>query len=187
MAELPKLNALQLRTLTEHAASLRGPGGALSYMVRTHDDGIALIPAETTLVPENAVIELDTADQQAARPSVITATMVAKGADGRTATADLMKYDAVFWSEAAVEKFVLPYYASKSMWMAAHVLSTISRLWYGFVPGEGGTVVQTDEIPFAMAHIPSSDYVGLDVGDELHLLFRTKDGQVDARPLSRYL
>ena len=66
--------------------------------------------------------------------------------------------DAVFWSVSAVEKFLVPYYASvygdKGPEMAKAVLDVLLR-------GRERALdeVETEE-PFAVAHLPSSEYVG---------------------------
>lgn len=53
------------------------------------------------------------------------------------ATLDAMRYgaDAVFWSTAAVQKFVLPYYASCMGYRAAASLATLEEAWNGDIPG----------------------------------------------------
>jgi hypothetical protein len=59
--------------------------------------------------------------------------------------------DAVFWSVSAVEKFLVPYYASvygdQGPWMAEQVLRVLDTS-----KAEGGDA-------FAVAHLPSSEYV----------------------------
>lgn len=69
--------------------------------------------------------------------------------------------DAVFWSVSAVEKFLVPYYASvygdQGPKMAQAVLNVL-------LPptgtAEGGEAMVEDDTPFALAHLPSSEYVG---------------------------
>jgi len=193
MQTLRPIDAQTLRELAERAAGARGPQGDPYYLVE--EGG----PNERFLVlghgtpdeapPEGAVLEIDTYAQQARRPPVTHASI---SSEGKTFRLD-EKYDAVFWSESAVEKFLFPYYASKSMWYAAYVLCHLSQLWYGFVPRPPvpGTEAEEEEeeIPFAIAHIPDSEYVGLSLpaGYDLHLLFRTKHGAVKARPLSELI
>jgi hypothetical protein len=118
--------------------------------------------------------EIDTREVEM-RPKV---TEVTFAVEGETLTDNLADaYDAVFWSEAAVEKFVLPYYASKSLWEAAAVLDKLSMYWYGQIPpdtdpgeGESSDVHFLVDPPFAIAHTPDSDYTSLE--SDLHLLFR---------------
>lgn len=67
--------------------------------------------------------------------------------------------DAVFWSVSAVEKFLVPYYASvygdKGPQMAQAVLDVLLP-----ESAEGGEGRVEGETPFAVAHLPSSEYVG---------------------------
>ncbi len=188
------LNARQLRELVETASSLRGSDGGAYFLMET-PDGLQIVPACEPHA--GAVAEFDTFEQQPRRPGVYDVTMTVGDKPDTRRAVDLGAYDAVFWSEAAVEKFVFPYYASKSMWDAARVLSSLSQWWYGFVPGSDTPhdieqVVDPDQIPFALAHLPSSDYVSISrdgraVGDDLHLMFRDQEGTVHARPLSDLL
>lgn len=67
--------------------------------------------------------------------------------------------DAVFWSVSAVEKFLVPYYASvygdKGPQMAQAVLDVLLP-----ESAEGGEASLEDDTAFAVAHLPSSEYVG---------------------------
>jgi hypothetical protein len=69
--------------------------------------------------------------------------------------------DAVFWSVSAVEKFLVPYYASvygdRGPDMAQAVMDV---LLLGIESEQGGEGRVEYEKPFAMAHLPSSEYVG---------------------------
>lgn len=69
--------------------------------------------------------------------------------------------DAVFWSVSAVEKFLVPYYASvygdRGPDMAKAVMDV---LLLGIESEEGGEGMVEGGRPFAMAHLPSSEYVG---------------------------
>jgi hypothetical protein len=100
-----------------------------------------------------------------------------------------------------VEKFVFPYYASKSLWEAAAVLRRLSYHWYGCVPPDtdaeppaAGVVPRfgpsDDATPYAVAHTPDSQFTtvkeptgGTRHFDDLHLLVSTPNG-VEARALS---
>jgi hypothetical protein len=189
MADPITQNALQLRHLAEHASSLRG---VHLNVFGAEADGKPLLSFEPLAISDPFVapmMELDTRFQQPWRAvPEVTITM-----EGRPMS--LASYDAVFWSEAAVEKFVLPYYASKSLWLAAYVLSALSRHWYGFLPGvdpapdpAGPLPAGENLIPFALAHLPTSDYIMLDEpGADLHLLYRQPDGSVLPRSLAELL
>jgi hypothetical protein len=69
--------------------------------------------------------------------------------------------DAVFWSVSAVEKFLVPYYASvygdQGPKMAQAVLDVLLR---GAESAGDGVRGEENETPFAVAHLPSSEYVG---------------------------
>jgi len=191
-----KLNALWLRKLADYAASLREPEGEVFYAVVTEENGSDSFAIQRgtpdSIPPLGAVLEVETKDQQPARPP---ARVTIQGG-GMTGCSTLDGYDAVFWSEAAVEKFVFPYYASKSLWMAPVVLDALAKAWYGFVPGDGSSAnVAPDEIPFAIAHLPGSDYVPLTDGtidpaallDDLVVLVKKMDAPVEHRSLKEYL
>jgi hypothetical protein len=177
------LNASQIRALADYAASLRTADGDKVFVLATESDSgqmkLSHVRYEPgTGRPEGAVLAADTRCVNGKRPAVSDVRMAAGGRPH-----DLNKYDAVFWSEAAVEKFVLPYYASKSLWLAAHVVGVLSRKWYGYEPGVAGqTAAEDTDPPFALAHLPSSDYVDLSQpqtapGGDLVLLSRDPSGQ----------
>jgi hypothetical protein len=191
---IPCLDAHQLRELAEAASSLRRPGGEPFYGVVASDGVLRILPG-TCEIPGRRLFEIDTYEvEQRPRPTSV------KVECGGTESELADRYDALFWSEAAVEKFVLPYYASKSLWEAAAVLNKISFHWYGGVPKDtrGGFSGSTrrpgvlaeaeDEVPFAIGHTPDSDWSDLTdahrSAPDLHLLFRRGDA-VEARPLSR--
>jgi hypothetical protein len=126
---------------------------------------------------------------------------------------DLMRYDAVFWTESAVEKFLLSYYASKYQWAAALYLTTLTRVFYGYLPNvaagnrpkgapgtlvytaEDGSVTEHEAIPFAIGHLPRSDYAPLEaetgampLGFDFWFLFRDANGEgVIHRPVAHFL
>ncbi|HEV7589876.1 MAG TPA: hypothetical protein VGO40_17305 [Longimicrobium sp.] len=177
MTAIPILDAHQLRELADAASSMRKPGGEPIYGVVTDPTSLspklAIVPGDGTVVPEGALFEIDTHEVEK-RP---TATAVIIDSDG--VTKDLAEdYDAVFWSEASVEKFVFPYYASKSLWDAAFVLDTLSTYWYGKVPVPEELTGLAGEVgaPFALAHTPDSDWNTLSLGSDLHLLIKGEQG-----------
>ncbi|HZG41872.1 MAG TPA: hypothetical protein VEY93_02840 [Longimicrobium sp.] len=71
--------------------------------------------------------------------------------------------DAVFWSVSAVEKFLVPYYASvygdKGPAMAKAVMDVL------LLGRERAADDPDTEAPFAVAHLPSSEYVGEPEGE----------------------
>lgn len=63
------------------------------------------------------------------------AAMTVVGADGAPYGSILLNaraYSALFWSESAVEKFLLPYYASAGGPHAYQVVHAINKVWYNF-------------------------------------------------------
>lgn len=184
-----KLDAYGLRELAEAASAARGPEGDPYYVVTMRVSGgpeLSVVHGRPGDIPPlGTMIELDTRSQQPDRPAV-TYACIASGPDSYRLDET---YDAVFWSEAAVEKFLFPYYASKSMWKAARHLSALSDCWYkgrpAGSPAPGGEEV--NEIPFAIGHVPDSQFVPLPGdthsiaaadGRDLHFLFRKPDGTV---------
>lgn len=71
--------------------------------------------------------------------------------------------DAVFWSVSAVEKFLVPYYASVYGDQAASYVSSVLGI---LLPGAGNQSDPTDDPAFAIAHLPSSEYTGLMMPDQ---------------------
>lgn len=172
-----RLDAYALRHIAEEASGRRSD--SMVYYLVDHGDEFVLEEHHADeRPPTGAVMEIDTHVRQRDRPKVTAVSITA----GDTPYS-LDRYDAVFWSEAAVEKFVFPYLVSKSMWKAANHLAALSRCWYygsppPNVPGEA----TGNEIPFAIGHIPDSDFIPVE-GNELEILFRRADGTVHARSL----
>ena len=185
MPKVPTINALQLRTFTDAAASLRKKGGDPMDLVVTPDGTVKFVPPVHDPA-DRTLLVLDTRTVQPDRAPVTSLKLE----DGVQRFLQLAhKYDAIFWSEASVEKFVFPYYASKSLWTAASVLNVLSQIWYGFVPPvEPRDVmpeVDPDKIPIALAHLPSSEYVAIEeeLGSRFHVIFK----DLTVRPLSDFL
>lgn len=179
------MNAQQLRAVADAAESLRNPDGGQDPFYVVYEEGQKPQIMQSAGPPPNAVFELDTLEVEP-RP---TPSRVVIECDGVTREL-VQEYDAVFWSESAVEKFVLPYYASKSMWEAAAVLDKISMYWYGEIPPATDPSGPVDDLvaesteplppPYALAHTPDSEWSVLDglgspTGHNLHLL--VKDGE----------
>jgi hypothetical protein len=198
MTEKPveKLDSITARCVAEYASSLRSRKYDPSFIVTRFDRDERQWCMKVSRHhspcsgPDGVVTPLETRFVQPERPPVTEISIRAKGMDHDES---LMRYDAVFWSEAAVEKFLFPYYASKYQWLAAHVLATLSRIFYGYVPGgtEEVSARSEEEIPFAIGHIPRSDYVELEehpaIAHELYVLFRDAEGKVTHRPLADFL
>jgi hypothetical protein len=87
--------------------------------------------------------------------------------------------DSVFWTQSAVEKFLVPYYASVAAARAAEVVRVILEMlgrpcWHA-EPGEADL---TEYQVFALVHLPQSEYVeGEDpVPGDLAVGIRAADG-----------
>lgn len=203
------LNAFQLRWYAEMAASRRSITGDPLWLVAadvgTENPDVTLVSAP--VAPADAVFGVETFDVNPDRPPVSSVSIESEGAEREL----FPDYDAVFWTESAVEKFVLPYYANKSLWEAAKILYRLSYHWYDRPPLEI-PVDPTDRVgsqpltsvPFAVAHTPDSEYAMMSINDavtrgghdtvtpggvpplgwETALLFRGRDGKVHARRLS---
>lgn len=189
MRKIQRLTSLEARVMTDYASGLRGDGP--EFLVTTRDgrgrSKVRPVKEHDPCSGEHEVVSpVDTPFVQPSRPPVTGVGMMAGAMQGMES---LMQYDAVFWSEAAVEKFLFPYYASKYQWQAAHVLRVLTEKWYGYLPSPGvgpdSSNVASEDIPFAVGHLPRSDYVTL--GEELALVYRDGEGNVTHRLLSEFM
>lgn len=184
--KFPKYDAKFLRKAAEYASSIRSDNG-IPVWVYVKEDGdldhkIGGDPPDTT------VFEVETKEVEKGRTPPSSVKIAHEGVRPEEL---VHKYDAVFWSESAVEKFVLPYYASLSMWDAASALEDISIAWYGKIPRAAsgdGTGTETNEvIPFALAHTPDSNWKTLP-HDSLHMLFKKKgEKAIHCLPVAEFL
>jgi hypothetical protein len=110
MLPLPPISAGRLRELAEAADGMRGVPLKLAFVdgdyrivdatVQTADDRTLPVNTPSTKDPASAKID----------DIVITpAPRIAPDANGNTRVSQV--FDALFWSESAVEKFLIPYYA----------------------------------------------------------------------------
>jgi hypothetical protein len=69
--------------------------------------------------------------------------------------------DAVFWSESSIEKFVVPYYASKHGHVADKAIRDVLRVLHrpGRPRADGEAAAWGPGDPFALVHIPTSEYL----------------------------
>jgi hypothetical protein len=110
MLPLPPLSATRLRELAEAADGLRGVPLKLAFVdgdyrivdanARTADDRTIPVATASTKDPDSVKVE-DIA--------ITPAPKIAPDASGNTKVSQV--FDALFWSESAVEKFLIPYYA----------------------------------------------------------------------------
>ena len=176
------LDAYALRGIAEAAASARGSNGEPYFVIQEGEPGkgkLLLRPAEPgETPPPGTIMVINTPPQVNDRPAIVQASITPKGGT----SCSLLDYDAVFWTEAAVEKFVFPYYVSKSMWKSKNHLAALSDTWYRKGPRQGGE----EGVPFAMGHVPDSDFVPLTQGEggDIDVLFMRPDGTVYAKSLA---
>lgn len=150
----------------------RGPGGP---------HGVLEVPAYT---------ENDTPNQ----PPLVEATLKAQGTEAVNLLDlpdGLGAADAVFWSKSAVEKFMVPYYASVYGDQAGKAVEDLLWPFRGDrkvtkASSDSGAVRATgDDVQvYAMAHLPKSEYVLVggesDIGTDTTVLFRESSSQVMA-------
>ena len=177
-----ELDARDLRNAAEAISSLRGREQGDRYFIVQHGP-----PGKGELIPrhgnagdtppDGTLFQLDTRARQPHRLGVSQVTIKPKGGCAHV----LEGCDAVFWSESAVEKFLFPYYASKGMWRAAQLLTALSESWY--------KTRETDpeKIPFAIAHLPDSQYTDLEEGMDLTFFFKERCGCVSAKSLGQVI
>jgi hypothetical protein len=188
MTKIATVNSLEARVMADYASGMRGEPDVLLTGMDPDGEHFRVRPDRKHGPCSNAkdvATPVYTPFVQPARAPVVGVGIQAEGMSGMES---LMQYDAVFWSEAAVEKFLFPYYASKYQWHAAHALEKLTKIWYGYIPrpGAGPENAMLDanmEIPFAVGHLPRSDYVEL--MDELVVISHDAAGTVRHRPLSK--
>lgn len=173
----PVLDSQELRRIAEAVSGYRGEpqywlvlrqgaDGSLEHRIRREDPGY---------LPDAVVIPCRT-PKAAARPPVEHAMVQAEGGppinllhlhmeddDGDFAHAA----DAVFWGESAVEKFVVPYYASVYGNDAGEAVTQLLNSYNGIAVGnpkaEGVEVPRATTV-YGLVHIPRSEYI--EIGDD---------------------
>lgn len=155
-----------LRLAAEWASSLRDRQVALEV----REGALWLAGAEA---PADARPALRIPAATAGRYGAVAAlTLAVAGVDEPL---DLVPYgaDALFWSESAVEKFLVPYYASAAGSRAGQFLATLFDAWNG----DHGPAQ-----PVALAHLghAGSGQAPLTLADTLGVVFRDEEGDVPA-------
>jgi hypothetical protein len=174
-ATQPVLDSKQLRKIAEAVSGYRGTpqywlvltlnaDGTLAHEVYDKDPGPR---------PDAVVLPCQT-PREADRPPVVSATIRATGGP----EVDLLdlhledeegdrvyRADAVFWGEASVEKFVVPYYASVYGAEAGEAVTELLDAYNGVAAH--GAEAQADGEPntveaYGLVHIPRSEYIELD-------------------------
>ena len=176
------LNYQELRMMVEAAASYRDQE---VYLV-VDDKGWSVETKRPDAPEGKAVIPCKSPGRPTARPSVGYARIGIDPTDPDKA-ANLLQLgdpsgpaDAVFWTPAAVEKFLVPYYASVYGDRAPKKLT-------GLIDILGAVRDPSDDVgeAFAVAHMPKSEYVQVD-GSGLGVLVRKPDGEVQVMTISDY-
>ncbi|HEX2208061.1 MAG TPA: hypothetical protein VHG93_10300 [Longimicrobium sp.] len=135
---------VELRALADWAASIRGyryfvfPAGQQGFVgpfesIPPLHAGDIVVPVHTASVPND-------------RP-YLGGMWFAPAGDGVTRNVARLA-DAIFWSTAAVEQFLFPYYASKGGLQALPDLADIHRVW---------TEPQAEEV-YGLVHLPTSEW-----------------------------
>lgn len=163
----PKVTFQILREIAETASGMRGDD--LYFVIRDGDPVIC--PSKTPVQEDDDTVVIHCDPTLTDPPSTVqfASIGVEKGKSVNLMSIEVpvegihpagtYAADAVFWSVSAVEKFLVPYYASvygdKGPEMAKAVLDVLLP-----VRAEGGEARVEDETAFAVAHLPSSEYVG---------------------------
>jgi hypothetical protein len=172
----PKVTFQILREIAETASGMRGDD--LYFVIR---DGDPVIRPSKTPVQEDddtVVIHCDPTPkdppstvrfasigvQKGKMVNLMSVTVPTEGFHpGGTYAAD-----AVFWSVSAVEKFLVPYYASAYGDKGPEMAKAVLDLLLPESAGNGKARVE-GEAPFAVAHLPSSEFVGEPEADPVFL------------------
>ena len=177
----PSITSIELRRMAEHASSVRGDDlffvqGPNGWTAAT--SLIGLPPGTPQIHVRNARVH----HQPVAREATI-------GAGGEPVNLFAIKMpedrgggfveaDAVFWSASAVEKFLVPYYASVYGNKAADVVRKLLNVLEPRGTGTSGAGA------FAIAHIPRSEYV--DIDSSSGVLAQTPDRTTIAMTLDQH-
>jgi hypothetical protein len=156
------MNFELLRKVAETASGMRNEDhwfivGDDSFRWQTSDPGLVagatVIPVKAVNDPLPKVKAASISDHaEGSKIDLMSVTVPpGKGYPGGTYPAD-----AVFWSVSAVEKFLLPYYASVYGDQAPEAVRCVLDILRP--PAE---VSVDGPAPYAIAHLPSSEYVGL--------------------------
>jgi len=190
------LNYQQLRQMVESAASYRDQtvylvvddeGWSVQTMMPIVKEGAAVIPCSSPGKPgAPEPLQLAQIGLYEDKP-VDLLRLKLHGSDQEE------RADAVFWTPAAVEKFVVPYYASvygdqapKKLTDLIGILGTVRTDDTSEPPAP---LSRPDSTPFAVAHMPKSEYVQVDGGTdgEMVVLAQKSSGEVVATSISDYL
>ena len=151
--EKVRIDAQRLRAVAEHASGVRGK--KMWFLFTTdgkklvkegdppaHGPNDLLIGAETRETGSRAAVEYARiGHHKNAKHALDLLNVKGRG-----------PADAVFWTESAVEKFLIPYYAAVSGPNAAKAVAKILKVFHEGPPGGAANKV------FALIHLPTSEY-----------------------------
>lgn len=150
------LSAHSLRVLAEWAAGV--PGELLRFAY--DGEGWRLLPEGEKPGPRDFVVPAFTPLAVPERPSLREVTL--RGERGQVFPL-ARDADAVFWSEGAVEQFMLPYYTWKGGNDGALAIEILLGIWDAGAPirlrVDDANDAETDVDVIAMVHLPKSEYV----------------------------
>lgn len=142
------LTAGALRRLAEAADGQRDRDLALFWNATDHH----YVVAERTAAAGTKIADIRT-DSLAPARQVIPEMVQLKHRDGQVLPLDAI-YDAAFWSESSIEKFVIPYYAR------LYSQAELADLW----------AAHADPTVLALLHMEPSIYEEYDGADPLHVM-----------------
>jgi hypothetical protein len=181
MAVTP-LDYRQMRLLAE--AALSQSGEPATFVV--NGDSVELVPPDATPPSEGVLVPTRNPTKRSAL-GYLTFQVPWTGADGTPTLVSLdvarrFHADAVFWSDAAVKKFVQPYTASCAGSSAVDTLEKLLLAWNGIAAGAQ---------PFALVHVTWPAPTGPAEMETMWIAFLRiqgpNAGQADALPITAYL
>lgn len=187
-----KLSSTQLRALAEMVDGNRGTPYAYAKGRR-----IWMSPTEDP-DPNANIIPVDTRDVVAKRRCITQITVQLDDGNEYTLFPPEGTFpDALFWTESAVQKFLVPYYAAKSAAdpRVDRVIRTLLDTFNGKLPkkppvDDGAPASDGTVEVFALAHLPKSEYTG-ETGAAAALdslaVVRLGEGGVTVERLPEYL
>jgi hypothetical protein len=170
----PVLRYRDLRGLAEYASGVRECDQTV-WLAACGDGVIHRVadPANMSDLPVNVLVATEVGD---GRGNCDTTHFARIGQHpGEYGSVDLLDIlfrgkhkaaDSVFWTQSAVEKFMVPYYASVYAGEAATMIGAILGL-LGSTQSISGEIEGTQYEVFAVIHLPQSEYVGVNEASAL--------------------
>jgi hypothetical protein len=160
--ERQPFNSVQVRRITETTSGVRG----VPVWFTLHNGEISASEQPPVSVAPTDTVILGATETRRARPAPEGYSIESLNGPFLE-RASLDGYDAVFWTDGAVERFMLPYYASVMGYQAVPFLTELMKIWApGSVAGGIRETVEEDTTKvYAMAHYPRSEYVQMETTD----------------------